>query len=598
MYPHHRCHMFLSLVTSSSLALACASGETSLSRGESIESGSSSTGTDSSGSGDEPEPPDPSGGESVDCAPLALQVEAVLDTNCADCHGPGSGGQGGMDYVTSLASLIAKKKVIPGDPEGSPLFSRMSAQQMPPGGVQPRPSVDDIEVIRQWIAAGACVTSGATNCADNSFISRDQMVDAMRDDIQDLDNEDRVFIRYLTLTHLHNAGMCDAEIEPYRLALAKLINSLSHEPLIKRPQPIDPERTIYRVDLRDYGWDDASDQLGEDLWDATAAANPYVLLLQGGALEDLTDSAGTAFPFQPADSFLHIVTQAPLYDKILLLPATIDELEASLDIDVDANFADDDLVRAGFKESGVSEFNRVIERHVIPASNSRYYYRSFDFKSSAGTSDIFSNPIDFVAAGGEYIFSLPNGMQAYVITDAAGVILPDAPIDIVSDPKQRDRTVRTAISCMSCHDRGILPKNDEIGAFVKANLTQFPDKLIRDKVEALYRPEFIEQQQADANVFAAVMANAGIPVDTPEPIVLTYLSFEADLDLRRVAGELGIDPETLKKNLALLGDLDKSLLALYEGGHISRESFSVIFQDVMCRLLVGDEVTPLCVNPA
>jgi len=503
-----------------------------------------------------------------------------------------------MDYVTSLASLIAKKKVIPGDPAGSPLFARMSSQQMPPGGVQPRPSLDDTEVVRQWIAAGACVTSGPTNCADNALISRDQMVDAMRDDIQDLDSGDRRFIRYLTLTHLHNAGMCDAEIEPYRLAISKLLNSLSHEPLIKRPLPIDPERTIYRVDLRDYGWDDASEQLGEDLWEATAAANPYALLLQGGPLEDLTDSAGTAIPFQPGDSFLHIVTRAPLYNKILLLPATIAELEASLDIDVDANFASDDLVRAGFRESGVSEFNRVIERHLIPTSSSRYYYRSFDFDSSAGTSDIFANPLDFVAAGGEYIFSLPNSMQGYVITNAAGLVLPEAPIDIVSDPKQRDHTVRTAISCMSCHDRGILPKTDEIGPFVTANLTQFPDKLIRDKVEALYRPEFVEQQQADANVFAAVMASAGVPVDTPEPIVLTYLSFEADLDLRRVAGELGIDPETLKKNLALLGDLDKSLVSLYEGGHVSRESFSIVFKDIMCRLLVGDEVTPLCVNPA
>lgn len=601
MYRYNRCRVFLSLLTSSSIMLACASGETSTSRAEEATSTSSSTSTGGSGSGEGsgegPGGPEPTGGEQPpDCVPLAVQVEAILETNCAGCHGPGSTGQGGMDYITSLTALIAKKKVIPGDPEGSSLFTRMNTQQMPPAGVQPRPTTDQIEVVRQWIDAGACVTAGPTSCADNPLITRDQMVETMRDDLEDFESDDQSFIRYVTLTHLYNAGACDSEIEPYRQAISKFFNSLSREALIRVPAAIDPEATIFRIDLRHYGWDATSDVPGADLWDATAAANPHALVFQGTPIDGLRDDTGADIPFQPADSLLHIATRAPLYNKLLGLPATVLELEQSLGVNVEGNVAEFEALRAGFNDSGVSEFNRIIERHAIPTASNRYYYLSHDFNSKSGNANIFAEPIDFVEAGGEYIFSLPNGMQAYAISDAVGNILDEAPIQIVNDPKQRDRTVRTAISCMSCHDRGILPKADEIWPFVKLNLNQFNEDE-REKIEALYRPEFLDIQHSDAGIFADALTKAEVSVDAPEPIILTYLSFDADLDLRRAAAELGIDPEILKKNLALLGGLDKSLLALYDGGTISRETFSLVFKDIMCALVIGDKVTPLCANP-
>ena len=39
------------------------------------------------------------------------------------------------------------------------------------------------------------------------------MVETMRSDIIGIKGEDRVHIRYLTLTHLHNAGMCERELD-------------------------------------------------------------------------------------------------------------------------------------------------------------------------------------------------------------------------------------------------------------------------------------------------------------------------------------------------------------------------------------------------
>ncbi len=71
--------------------------------------------------------------------------------------------------------------------------------------------------------------------------------------------------------------------------------------------------------------------------------------------------------------------------------------------------------------SGVSRNNRVIERHEIPGSRCRGYWLSYDFASNGdpiAPKDILANPLDFVQDGGEIIFTLPNGLQGYMIVGA------------------------------------------------------------------------------------------------------------------------------------------------------------------------------------
>ena len=48
--------------------------------------------------------------------------------------------------------------------------------------------------------------------------------------------------------------------------------------------------------------------------------------------------------------------------------------------------------------------------------------------------NIFAHPLDFSQDGGEIIFNLPNGLQAYLIVDREGVRIDAAPISIVSEP--------------------------------------------------------------------------------------------------------------------------------------------------------------------
>ena len=71
-------------------------------------------------------------------------------------------------------------------------------------------------------------------------------------------------------------------------------------------------------------------------------------------------------------------------------------VDTSRNIDEDNN-----VIRVGKRNSGVSVNNRVLERH-----NSSYgaYWKSFDFSSSRARDDIFTNPLDLKPAGGEFIF--------------------------------------------------------------------------------------------------------------------------------------------------------------------------------------------------
>ncbi|HEY0133838.1 MAG TPA: c-type cytochrome domain-containing protein, partial [Nannocystis sp.] len=83
------------------------------------------------------------------CVDLQLRVLGILETNCVQCHGAGSAGQGGIGYMLDLNELIAQNKVVPGDAEGSRIYARMTALEapMPPPTETQRPNATDTEIV-------------------------------------------------------------------------------------------------------------------------------------------------------------------------------------------------------------------------------------------------------------------------------------------------------------------------------------------------------------------------------------------------------------------------------------------------------------------
>ena len=207
---------------------------------------------------------------------------------------------------------------------------------------------------------------------------------------------DRAFARYFTMTHLYNAGETPSTLQEYRKGLSKLVNSLSWGSTVTNPQPIDSEETILYIDLRRYEWD------VNNAWTQIETVYPYHIGFDAPAQTALKAQLGRLqtemkcdIPSVHVDWFLATASLPPLYHDLLSLPLTDRELETRLEVDVARNITNAPGVRvwrAGFNNSGVSNNNRMVERH---ASQHGAYWKSYDFAGNVGTQNIFDPPTRF-----------------------------------------------------------------------------------------------------------------------------------------------------------------------------------------------------------
>ena len=557
--------------------------------------GSSSTGwdTDSGNSGDSGDSGD--SGNEIDCEVVSERALTTLDDKCGKCHGAGSSGQAQFDYVTDVYALIANGKVKPGFPLESPLYTRLDSGEMPPANVpsNQRPTEDEVDTLWTWIEECISVQLGCGQGDD--FISTDDMLSWMRNDISDttqISPDEREFIRYFTLTHLYNSGICGEDLEVYRYALFKLINSLSTGNKVVLPVAVDERQTIFRIDLRDYGWD-------KGLWEDIVDANPFAIEFVKNEAADLKDFTGTDVPFQTADWFVSNGSRPPLYHDILKIPSSRFQLEASFGINVDQNIqteikSNDDIVaRSGFQNSNVSVNNRLIERHEFPNANNRVYWLSYDFAGNDGCRNLFAEPLAFCEDGGEIIFNLPNGLQAYMLVDGDGNRIDEGPDDIVTDPEQPNQNVINGLSCMGCHAKGMIFQDDEVRAHVYDSFDFNEDE--KQAVTNLHplAGDFKALQELDRKRFTDALEQVGPVVEREEePTLRVFKAFDLDVDLRRAAAELGVRTEQLASQIGKLGpDLQK----LVDGGTVKRQVFTANFAQSVCDLNLG--VTEACSGP-
>ena len=293
---------------------------------------------------------------------------------------------------------------------------------------QPQLPTQSIEAIRRWIVAGApdWADTPTTNYPPVYLLP----VKYSKPSILTSKHSRRLTDRLpdtSRLTHLYNSGETPELLGEYRKALSKLVNSLSWGVSVINPQPIDSQATIFYIDLRHYEWDRI------DGWTKIEEAYPYHISFDAPAQSGLREQLGRlqtqmncVIPSVHIDWFLATASTPPLYHELLSLPLTDGELEQQLDVDVVGNLTNAPGVRvwrAGFNNSGVSNNNRVVERHT-----SRYgaYWKSYDFAGSVGAQNIFTHPLNFTHDGGEAIFNLPNGLQGYYLVNASGSRLDEA----------------------------------------------------------------------------------------------------------------------------------------------------------------------------
>ncbi|HWB75253.1 MAG TPA: hypothetical protein VG755_09860, partial [Nannocystaceae bacterium] len=500
------------------------------------------------------------------CTEIELDALTVLQDHCVACHVPGGGAA--FDWLTDIDRMIAEGMLRPGDAGASPLFDAAMDQHAP------APDAAELVEVARWI--DECLQ--AQPCVADHTIGTDGMLALVQQDlVGEVSTSARPFARYFTLAHRYDAGDCGEQLDAERQGLAKVLSSLSWAPQAVAPVAIDADATIFRIDLRDYDWD-------AQTWQTLVQADPYAIAYTREEATDIVAFTQCDVPVMRADWLVAAATVAPLYYEILGLPSTRAELEALLGVDIDGDIAADEVVRAGFLESGVSRHNRVIERHALPGGPDRSLWTSYDFAAAAGSSDVFAHPLDFVPAAQLHMFTLPNGMHAYMISDAAGQRVDRLSDEIAIDLAEPDQAIVAGRSCMRCHGGGVIPKGDELLAHVSTSLAF--DDATREKIERLHpaAAQLLEVQQRDADAYASALAQIGVPTLGDEPVDATTTNLDQDVDLALAAAELGLPSDLL---LTHLGALPAELLPLADGV-IQRETFASVFADVVCTLELGD----------
>ena len=261
------------------------------------------------------------------------------------------------------------------------------------------------------------------------------------------------------------------------------------------------------------------------------------------------------------------------------------ELETRLEVDVIRNLQNAPGVRvwrAGTNNSGVSNNNRVIERHT-----SRYgaYWKSYDFAGSVGTQNIFTHPLSFTHDGGEVVFNLPNGLQAYYVTNASGFRLDDAPINIVSNPAASDPTVRNGLSCFGCHTEGVKMFEDEVRAVIESNATPAYDKA---QALRLYvaQSDMDALLQEDTERYKEALEATGGAFGGIEPISRFHEVFQRTVDAAYAAAVVGLVTEVFQEKIREnIGLQNIGLLVLDSAnGSMKRDAWTSSFRDILFAL--------------
>ena len=388
---------------------------------------------------------------------------------------------------------------------------------------------------------------------------------------------DRPFLRYLSLSHRLAAGDCDAELDVWRWAAIKVLNSLSLRAPVTAPTPVDEARTLYRVDLRDYGWnrpvtvDGASHA---DWWSALAALSPYGVAWSGPQAQVLAQATTASVPWLRVDALIDAAMPTDVYSALLDIPETRQQLLSSLEVPTDLRGE-----RGGFT---AWDGERLVER-LENEVRLGMIWQLFELGAPANGEGLYDDVLRFdFPAPVELMFTLPNGVFAFAEYGADGRRLSRAPVR--TDPVSGGGRVRAGLACLSCHGRGPLPVVDEVRhvAFDLLSHSENGDlELTWDHY--LEFGVYLWLVEADGLWQQQSLERAGVPANITDPITDLHRRFSTDLGLEELAAELRVSEAALQEAAERLPE---PLQGIARGNvqSVPREVVSAGYRDALCAL--------------
>lgn len=297
---------------------------------------------------------------------------------------------------------------------------------------------------------------------------------------------------------------------------------------------------------------------GDPVRNKILAAAPWI---DPVAIAILIKATNSEFPVMRADWFIVNATLPPAYHEFLKLGDDIKDFERLI-------FADQKLAEKARSQikgivvtSTVARNNRTLLRS--PTFTNGYFWQSHDSLSSVDDRQYVQNILNEKFDATEDIGTLPNGLQAYFLTDGRGKRLDFANPDVALDNTAQDRLVRTGRSCMVCHSEGIKQIDDEIRTLTKKLQNKEAIKLLitnKDdayKIDDLFGTDLDKQIVKDQNIFAEAVAEAtGLqPMINGKQYANIYDWYAEHLLTKEdVVREVGLPPDLLEKYVRLSND--------------------------------------------
>ncbi|MDQ3231398.1 MAG: cytochrome c, partial [Pseudobdellovibrionaceae bacterium] len=304
---------------------------------------------------------------------LQAEALAILDRACVSCHSAKNiqGNFGSLDNVEAM--IASNRYIVAGAPERSLIYTKLApVGNMPPSGAL---KPEEAATIKSWIASLKAVQIVP--------LKETTVLDVIQKDLQlNVPAADQNQVRYFTFHVPNNVGTNDASLEAMRKAFAKVVNSLSRSPVLVKPVAVNAKKLIYRIKLDEIG---VPVQVFEDVMrDFYPFSKQFVntvsdaVSIQASQNDtNLRTATASSNYLIRADWFIATATMPVPYERLMQLGADQAALDAQLGVNINANLAANRVLRSGFKNSGVSSQNRVIERHS--QNNGLSYWISYDF---------------------------------------------------------------------------------------------------------------------------------------------------------------------------------------------------------------------------
>ena len=218
--------------------------------------------------------------------------------------------------------------------------------------------------------------------------------------------------------------------------------------------------------------------------------------------------------------------------------------------------------------------------------------------------DIFSSPIgpgpnvfdvnaqagvdagqSFVPDGGEAIYTLPNGLNAYLLVNGRGDTIDAAPIAVVINPKDRDNAgvIENGRSCFSCHGKGLISATDRMRSFMRAADDELFNDFVIDGTLALHveKEAFDKELEKDNNLYKSAMTEAFVfPARIPQA-TFNIEVYDANMTMDRIASELNLTQAQFERFIPRLSIELRSTFQAAASGGLDRDVFERIYGDLL-----------------